>query len=89
MTSSSNSSSRLRSSRLVDPSKALEGREALMRLAANPDLEVFLQWLDWQKATALQPTDPNLDNWQVHASDKNGQVRIIDRIYTLFDNLAN
>lgn len=83
-----NSNSSLLSSLLCnrpDPLKETEEREALIRLAANPDLRAFLRWLEWQNSMALQPTDPTQDNWLVHASHKNGQREMIRRIAMLFE----
>ena len=86
MSNSNSSLSNLLCNRLSrDPSKEPENQEALIRLAANPDLQVFLLWLEWQNSTALQPTDPTLDNWQVHASHKNGMREMIKRIAMLFE----
>ena len=87
MNSNSSLLNNLLCNRPVDPLKDLEAREALMRLVANPDLAVFLRWLEWQNSMAHQPTDPTQDNWLVLASHKNGQRDMINRIALLFDKL--
>jgi hypothetical protein len=88
LNNSSNRLSNLLCNRLDrDPSKDQEAQEALTRLAHNPDLQVFLAWLEWQNSTALLPVDPSTDNWPVHAADRNGKKEMIRRIALLFDKL--
>ena len=87
MISNSNLLSNLLSNRVAkDPSKDLEGQEALTRLAHNPDLTVFLAWLDWQNSTALQPVDLTHPNLLAVVGKREGFIDLTYRIAKLFEN---
>ena len=87
MNSNSSSLSNLLCNRQVkDPTRDTEGQEALIRLAHNPDLAVFLAWLDWQNSTALQSVDLSHNNLLAVVGKREGYKELIYRIAKLFEN---
>ena len=88
MNSSSSSISNLLCNRQAkDPSKDQEGQAALTRLAHNPDLAVFLAWLEWQNSTALLPVDLAQSNLLAVVGEREGFRKLVYRIAKLFENL--
>lgn len=88
MNSNSSSPSNLLCSKpKTDPSKDPEGQAALTRLAHNPDLAVFLAWLDWQNSMGLLPMDLTQSNLLAVVGKREGIKELTSRIARLFDNM--
>ena len=71
----------------MDPSKDPEGKAALTRLAHNPDLLVFLAWLDYQNSMAHLPVDLAQNNLLAAVGKNEGIKDLTYRIAKLFDNM--